>query len=629
MKDNAPGILSLPVSRMLTMTQPVLRRFLSLWLALFASSSLMAQFDLAPGGASKAKVTASLVSEAKTAASGEPFRIAVKLEHQPHWHTYGKVLEPDVIGKPTTLKWTLPEGWTVEELPWPATRQVPSTDGKTTQGYDGIVYLPAKITPTGKTGNTAEIAIKVDALVCDPQNCMPAKPEAKLTVALADKSEIDPTTAEIFGKTAVPVTAAPVPGAADSAQSGAAPAAARTTFIGYLLFAFIGGLILNVMPCVFPVLGIKVLGVVQQAGEDKRQVVLHGLAYTAGVLLCFWALGGLVVSLGKAWGFQLQSPGFVFGLCAFFLIFGLNMAGVFEIGASAVGVGSNLQAKHGFGGSFFSGLLATIVATPCSAPFLGTALGYAVTLPAAKAMLMFTMIGLGLASPFLVLSAFPKLVSALPRPGAWMESFKQGMSFLLFGTVAFLAWVLTGMVEGQPMLFLLFGLVIIALGCWIYGRWSLPHKPKRTRLIAVVLTLLSIGGGLAFGWPQVEKGTVAGGSHVEGGLTWEAWTPEKVEELRAAKKAVYIDYTAKWCFTCQVNKRVYKDPALQKLIDEKKVVLLKADWTNEDPRITKALSELGKAAVPVNVLYAPDAKEPVILPELLSIDNVSAALNQL
>jgi thiol:disulfide interchange protein len=383
------------------------------------------------------------------------------------------------------------------------------------------------------------------------------------------------------------------------------------------------------MPCVFPVLGIKIMSVVQQAGEDKKQVLLHGMAYTVGILLCFWALGGLVIVLGKTWGFQLQSPGFVYGLCAFFLIFGLNMAGLFEIGASAVGVGANLQAKHGISGSFFSGLLATVVATPCSAPFLGSALGYTVTLPGAQAMLMFTMIGLGLASPFLVLSLVPKLVSALPRPGAWMESFKQGMSFLLFGTVAFLLWVLTGMIEGQPMLFLMFGLVIVALGCWIYGRWSLPHKPARTRLIAVVLALGCMSGGLALGWPQVEEGAADAGSHVEGGLTWEAWSPEKEAELRAAGKPVYIDFTAKWCFTCQVNKRVYKDAALAKLIADKKVTLLKADWTNEDPRITKALSALGKAAVPVNVLYVAGGKEPVVLPELLSVENVSEALNKI
>jgi thiol:disulfide interchange protein len=567
-------------------------------------------------------VKATLVAEVTVGVSGVPFRAAVKLEHAPEWHTYGKVLPPEVIGKPTSLKWTLPEGWTVEELPWPETHEVPSTDGKKSVGYDGTVYLPVKVTPKGGVGTSAEIKVKVDALACDPKNCMPQRPEASMTLALGEAVVMNAELAGEFAKMAALV----VP----KAEAVVAPVKkAERSFFGYLVFAFVGGLILNVMPCVFPVLGIKIMSVVQQAGGDKRQVLMHGLAYTVGILICFWALGGLVISLGKTWGFQLQSPGFVFGLAAFFLIFGLNMAGVFEIGASAVGVGANLQSKNGLSGSFFYGLLAVVVATPCSAPFLGSALGYTVTLPGMQAMLMFTMIGIGLASPFLVLSLVPSLVSALPRPGAWMESFKQGMSFLLFGTVVFLVWVLTGMIEGQPMLFLMFGLVVVALGCWIYGRWSLPHKPQRTRLIAVVLAGLAVVGGLAFGWPRLEdKPMVDVKPIVEGGLTWEAWSPEKVAALRAEGKAVYIDYTAKWCFTCQVNKRVYKDPAVQKAIAEKKVVLLKADWTNEDPRISQALSELGKAAVPVNVLYLPGVKEPVVLEELLTADGVVKAIER-
>lgn len=579
------------------------------------TSTLTAQIDLAvPGTKPAAKVTASLVSEVKAAAPGQPFRVAVKLVHEEHWHTYGKVLPEGVIGKPTKLKWVLPEGWSVEELPWPATHEVDSTDGKKSEGYDGTVYLPARITPAGAVGEKMEVVVKVDALACNPENCMPAKAEASLTIALAEKVETDPANAAVFADSSSPQAAGPGGNAVKTA-TGESSGQTRS-FAAYLLFAFIGGLILNVMPCVFPVLGIKVLGVVQQAGEDKRQVLLHGLTYTFGVLVCFWALGGLVTTLGKAWGFQLQSPGFVYGLGAFFLIFGLSMAGVFEVGASAVGVGQDLQARHGLSGSFFSGLLAVVVATPCSAPFLGPALGYAVTLPTFEALVMFTFIGLGLASPFLLLAVFPKLVQALPRPGAWMESFKQGLSFLLFGTVVFLVWVLTGMVQGQPMLFAMLGLVLVAMGCWIYGRWNLPHKPSRTRALALILTVLSVGGGLYAGWPVKED-------------KWAEWSPEKVAELRAANKPVYIDYTAQWCVTCQVNKRVYKSEALKKLIADKQVQLLRADWTNEDPRITKALADLGKAAVPVNVLYVPGRSDPIVLPELLSVDNVSEALNQI
>lgn len=598
----------------------------------------MAQLDLvAPGGGGgpNAKVTASLVSEMKTAAPGQAFRMAVKLVHEEHWHTYGKVLPPDVIGKPTKLLWTLPEGWSVEELPWPPTREVDSTDGKKSQGYDGTVYLPVKVTPADKARDSAEISVKVDALVCNPQNCMPAKPVAKFTLTLADTAEVEPANAEVFAKdNASTSNPKALPGKATSTSSAVSTAQASATkapehsFGIYLLYAFLGGLILNVMPCVFPVLGIKVLSVVQQAGGDKRQVLMHGLAYTLGVLVCFWVLGGIVVALGKGWGFQLQNPAFVFGLATFFLIFAMSMAGVFEIGTSAVGVGQNLQSKHGFGGSFFSGLLAVVVAAPCSAPVLGSALGYAVSLPIMGALLMFSALGFGLASPFLLLAVFPKLVVALPRPGAWMESFKQGLSFLLFGTAVFEIWVLTGMIEGQPMLFVLLGLVLVAFGCWVYGRWYLPHKSARVRSVALVITLGSLIGGISLGWPAKNDHPIEHKPVVENGLTWEVWSPEKVSQLVSSKTAVYIDYTAKWCLTCQVNKRVYKDEALKKLIADKKVVLLKADWTNEDERITKALADLGKAAVPVNVLYVPGEKEPVVLPELLSVDNVSEALNR-
>ena len=309
------------------------------------------------------------------------------------------------------------------------------------------------------------------------------------------------------------------------------------------------------------------------------------------------------------------------------------MAGLFEIGASVIGVGSGLQSKSGLAGSFFSGLLATVVATPCSAPYLGGALGATLSLPPSHSMLIFTLIGLGLASPFLVLSLFPGLVSALPRPGAWMESFKQGMSFLLFGTVGFMLYVLTNQIEGLPVLFAILSLVLIALGCWIYGRWALPHKPARTQNIARLLTLLAVAGGLWAGLP----GASAKRAHAEeavnlkdpDALHWEMWSPEKVAALRAAKQPVYIDFTASWCWTCQVNKRVYTDAALRALFKELHVVTLKAAWSDEHESIRLALEALGKRAVPVNVLYIPGVEEPFILDELLTVGNVTAALKKL
>lgn len=417
-------------------------------------------------------------------------------------------------------------------------------------------------------------------------------------------------------------SAAPAGAATSGAAAVSGDATGGRSTATLLLFAFIGGLILNVMPCVFPVLGIKIMGFVQQAGEDRRKIFFHGLAYTLGVLVCFWALALFVITLGKGWGAQLQSPLFVLGLCYFFMAFGLNMAGVFEIGTSAVGVGQNLQTKSGLQGSFFSGLLATVVATPCSAPFLGPALAYAVSLPTAMALVVFTVIGLGLSSPYLILSLAPRLVKMLPRPGAWMESFKQGMSFLLFGTVGYMLWTFGGMVDEWHLLMAIFGLVLVALACWIYGRWYLPHKSAKARTLGLGFAVLSLVSGLYLGWPQAApaKGSVQD-------ITWQAWSPGLVKQLREAGKPVYIDFTARWCATCQVNKRVYHDETLLKLIKEKGVQLVKADWTNYDDRITAVLrDEYHKAAVPVNVYYAPGSTAPVILPELLTVDNVSTAL---
>jgi thiol:disulfide interchange protein len=626
--------------------------FLSLAALLLAASVASAQnFGLGDVAAPKQqRVTAEMVASVSAAAPGQSFQAAVKLVHAKDCHTYGKVLPPSVIGKPTKLTWTLPEGWQIEELPWPATHQVPSTDGAISDGYDGTVYLPVKITPpaSATVGSSAELKAKVNALVCDPKSCLPFVEEVTLSLGVAATPVVNEANAAAFssGPSSVKKSAdaAAVAPAATELKPAEATAAAPTpasvtapksalSFAQLLLYSFVGGLILNIMPCVFPVLGIKVTSVVQQAGEDRRKVVLHGLTYTVGVLLSFWVLGGVAIALNKGWGSQLQSPAFNFFLAAFFLIFALNMAGLFEIGTSAIGVGSDLQAKSGLGGSFFSGLLATVVATPCSAPFLGTALGATLSLPPSQSMLIFTLIGLGLASPFLLLSLFPGLISALPRPGAWMESFKQGMSFLLFGTVGFMLYVLTNQIEGLPVLFAILSLVLIALGCWIYGRWALPHKPARTQNIARLLAFLAIAGGLWLGLPNAS----AKRSHAEeavnlkdpDALHWETWSREKVAALRAAKQPVYIDFTASWCWTCQVNKRVYTDTGLRALFKQHNVATLKADWSDENETIRLALEALGKRAVPVNVLYLPGAEEPFILDELLTVGNVTAALKKL
>jgi len=392
-----------------------------------------------------------------------------------------------------------------------------------------------------------------------------------------------------------------------------------------LLLAFVGGLILNLMPCVFPVLGIKILGFVQQAGADRRKVVTHGLVFASGVFLSFWILAGVLAVLRAGgsqlgWGFQLQSPAFVFGLAAVMLVFALNMSGLFEFGLRATGAGAGLQMKSGFTGSFFTGVLATVVATPCSAPFLAPALGAALALSTFESFVVFTAIALGLSLPYLLLSAFPGAVKLLPRPGAWMETFKQFMAFPLYATVGYLVWVLAGQVNENGLLTVFFGLVLIAMGIWVYGRWRAPGaSPGRARFGLVGgAVLLALGAWT--GWPRPPAPTE---------VVWEPWSPERVAQLQAEGRPVYVDFTARWCATCQANKKlVFGSAEVQRVFAEKKFATLRGDWTNRDPKITAELERWGRSAVPFDLVYLPGRPAPLELPELLTAGTVLEAVRK-
>ncbi len=420
--------------------------------------------------------------------------------------------------------------------------------------------------------------------------------------------------------------AAPVPATAAGAATPNVAPAANTSFLGTLALAFVGGLILNLMPCVFPVLGIKILGFVNQSGNNRRLITLHGIAFTVGVLVSFWALAGALAVLRAGgdqlgWGFQLQSPAFVFGLAAVMLVFALSMSGVFEFGLGATGVGANLQMKDGYSGSFFTGVLATVVATPCSAPFLAPALGAALALPTAESFVVFTAIAVGLSVPYLLLSIFPQAVKVLPRPGAWMETFKQAMAFPLYATVGYLVWVLAGQTTESGLLMTLLGLTVIAMAAWLYGRYHAPGASAGKMRFGLIggVALLTVGGWL--GWPRAAAPT---------DLVWETWSPERVAELRAQGRTVYVDFTARWCATCQTNKKVvFSSADVLKTFADQNVVALKADWTNKDARITAELAKWNRSAIPFNLVYRPDRPNAEVLPELLTptivIDAISGS----
>ena len=414
-----------------------------------------------------------------------------------------------------------------------------------------------------------------------------------------------------------------------NAPPPAAPTAVpATTFVWALLGALIGGLVLNLMPCVFPVLAIKVLGFTQHA-DDRRAHRTSGLAYTAGVVLSFLALGALMLALRAAgqqlgWGFQLQSPAVVAALTVLFTVIGLNLAGVFEFGSFLPSRLATMEARNPVANSFLTGMLAVAVASPCTAPFMGASLGLAVGLPALQALLIFAAIGLGMALPYLAASWWPAVARLLPKPGAWMDTFKKFMAFPMFGTAVWLLWVLgqqTG-IDGAGALLAL--LVVLALVLWALGLTG------RTR---IVLASFSIAAGAllasAIG-PNVIKMAEAATPVAETpGARWQPWSAERVQTALGAGQPVFVDFTAAWCVTCQYNKKTTLASAeVLSAMDAAKVQTFRADWTRRDAAITAELQKLGRSGVPVYVLQAP-GQAPVVFSEILSVTEVKDALGRL
>lgn len=421
------------------------------------------------------------------------------------------------------------------------------------------------------------------------------------------------------------VTGAPVAAGqkASPTQSEPITAAVGTSLAAALLGALIGGLILNLMPCVFPVLAIKVVGFAQH-GSDRRARHLGGFAYTTGVVLSFLALGGLLLAMRAAgeqlgWGFQLQSPIVVAGLASLFTVLGLNLAGVFEFGQFLPSRVAVLQAKHPVADSFLSGVLAVAIASPCTAPFMGASLGLAVALPPAEAMLVFGALGVGMALPYLAAALIPGFARRIPRPGAWMETFKKLMAFPMFATAAWLVWVLgqqSGIDGAGALLALLIALSMVV--------WSFTLADRSRIAVASVSVAAFLGLALFIG-PSVTN--VQAAPSPERVSAWQTWDPERLNALVAGGRPVFVDFTAAWCVTCQYNKRTtLADASLLADFAQKNITLMRADWTNRDPEITTALASLGRNGVPVYALYR-NGHKPEVLSEILSVGQVRAAIS--
>jgi len=414
----------------------------------------------------------------------------------------------------------------------------------------------------------------------------------------------------------------------DRAYDVTAPLAAPVASIATpLAFAFVGGLLLNLMPCVFPVLAFKAFGLVGLAGEARRVARLHGLVYAAGVVVSFWTVAGVLLALragGAAlgWGFQLQSPVAIAALAGLFFWMAMLLLGVCTVGGRFMGIGNRLAGAAGLRGAFASGVLATVVATPCTAPFMGTALGYALVQPPTVALTVFTALAVGLALPYLAITFVPNLARWLPRPGAWMETTAQALAFPLLATVVWLVWVAS--LQGGPdaVRAVAIELLLLAAAAWLFGRF----RARAARAVAMVCIAAAVCVGA-----RIEADVPSHVAAAASDPTWEPWSPARVAALRAAGRPVFVDFTAAWCVTCQVNERLaLAAPAVTEKMRALGVVPVRADWTRPDADIARALEAFGRDGVPLYVLYpgAPDG--PVrILPQLLTPEIVIAELDAL
>ena len=393
-------------------------------------------------------------------------------------------------------------------------------------------------------------------------------------------------------------------------------------------FAIIGGLILNVMPCVLPVISLKIFGFVSEAGIESKKAFWLSMAFSLGIISCFAALAAIVVLLRAAgsqigWGFQFQDYRFIMVISCLVFAFALNLFGVYELSVSAQATRglANLARGQGYGAAFFQGVFATVLATPCTAPFLGTASAFAFAQSGWVTFLVFLFIGLGMALPYLLLAINPKWLRYLPKPGEWMLRLKQCMGFLLAGTLLWLMWILGQMRGVDAVVQLGAFLLVIAILAWIKGSFWTPISSRRSRALAIIAMVFVLL--LA----TVSYGFVTKPSQ----LIWQPFSKSTLDEALAAGKPVFVDFTADWCITCKTNERFAIDtPQVRQEFLKRNVVALKADWTKGDPEITEILKQFGRAGVPMYLVYPGGSKEtqPVLLPELITSQTVLDVLNK-
>lgn len=532
---------------------------------------------------------------------GKEIPVAIVIDLEPGWHTYAP--DGEHAQQSPKIEIQLPSGVSLSSWVWPAAKRIKNEldPNETFLGYDNQLVLTATLTAT------------------DPI-FLKDLPKASISFVMCEK------VCQFF-EARIPLTKAKYSFFTNLVAPKEVNNSDESIGWGWIvLYALLGGLILNLMPCVLPVLSLKILGLIQH--NTPNQMRTSGVAFTLGTFLTFWTISTLLVILkaqGTAigWGFQLQSPTFVFLLMVLFVALALNLFGVYEIGVSLTGLSQEKEKGAVFSSSFFSGVLAVIVASPCSAPFMGVALGYALTQSPVTIFVVMSALALGFCLPFLFLCLVPHWAKYIPQPGRWMVSLRQLMGFAMFASVLWFLNIFVNQTNDDQFIMVAISLLFISFSLWIYGRWGGYGHKSRTILAArtaaalffmaaILLPILSLS----------ERDESPKVNHVLRTIAWEPYSAEQVQSYQKAGKTVFIDFTASWCITCQWNKKmILNKKEVIDLFERQGIVPMRADWTNRDNNITQALQNYGRNSIPTYVILKPDQKA-IVLPEILSISKL-------
>lgn len=598
-----------------------------------------------------------MVADVKEVVPGSTFMLGVELTMQPGWHTYYK--ESGDAGMPTSIEWVLPAGYKHGELLWQKPHKF-DDGGIVTYGYADKTVIAVKVTaPDVIPEGEQKLVAKVKWLECK-ELCIPGSGEISMVLPAGKKGSTPaPGDADLFkdsgftGKVSDLTTEGHGTAGSDTASAGSGTAATMSgtgsildqnlkvadsegtmPFYMYFLLAIVGGFILNFMPCVLPVIAIKIISLMEQVNDDPGRVRMQGLTFAAGILTSFLVLGGIVLAARSAgqtvgWGFQMQYPPFVIAMATIIMVFSLSLFGLFYV---TVAPGQDqidkLASKEGYTGTFFKGVLATVLSTPCTAPALGPAVGFAFSQPPITILGIFEAVGLGMSLPYLLLTINPKWLRFIPKPGVWMEKFKESMGFVLLATVVWLLGVVGAQVGASAAMSVGFFLTGVAFAVWVTARftdltssssrkavvWSISGVIAAACLYFFVLSRPDLMG------TQAADASVTKTAVTEAGITWLPFSIEDLDKNIAANKTILLDFTADWCLTCKVNERTVLDSApVVEQLKALNVVTMKADWTRRDATISKLLAKFQRSGVPLYVVFpAGKGSSPIVLPEVIT-----------